>query len=213
MRKILLAATVLLFCAYAGTAIAGYDTDTENMADVTVETPASMVSTDYIKVFDTLGVDGEFIAATGIAGLGTGATKAEIDLVADISAKTEIVITTNVLTSAECGKTMLLELVGGFTTTLPAAVAGCEFNFYVSTSPTTAYIIVSDSGDDVIVVSVNELETDTADDGVYDINADTVNFVANIAVEGDYLKCISNGTKWFCNGQTNADGGITTSTT
>lgn len=125
----------------------------------------------------------------------------------------EVVITTNVITTDECGKTFYLSLAGGFTSTLPAPTLGCKMNFVVKTAPTTAYVIVSTSGANIIAVSVNELETDTGDDGPYDDNADTVNFVANVAAIGDFLECSSDGTLWYCKGQTNLDGAVTSSTT
>lgn len=128
-------------------------------------------------------------------------------------ASVETVITTNVITAAESGKTFFLDLAGGFTSTLPAPAAGLRYTFIVKTAPTTAYVIASNGGADIIVLGVNELEVDTGDDGPYDDNADTVNFVANVAVAGDFITLISDGTKWYGYGQTNADGGITTATT
>lgn len=147
--------------------------------------------------------------------LGTNITASgqEISNASDISAMVETVATTNVITTAECGKTFFLNLAGGFTSTLPAPTAGCKFDFIVKTAPTTAYIIASNGGGDVIQIGTNELEVDTGDDGPYDDNADTVSFVANIAAVGDYLSCVSDGTLWYCNGQTNLDGGMTSSTT
>lgn len=109
--------------------------------------------------------------------------------------------------------TFFLALAGGFTVTLPAPALGLELEFIVSVAPTTAYIIATDSGDDVIVAGIAELEVDTSNDGPYDDNADAFNFVASVAVVGDRVKFISDGTKWYGIGQTNADGGVTMSTT
>lgn len=118
------------------------------------------------------------------------------------------------LTWADSGKVILLNAAGGFTVTLPTLLAGLRFRFIVKTAPTGAnYIIVSASGSDVIVLSVNELETDTGDDGPYDDNADTVNFVANLAAKGDFIEMFCDGTNWYANGQTNLDGAVTSSTT
>lgn len=211
LKKFLL--TGLFVCTAVGIANAGFSLHDKNLANTTATTASTLASTVLVPVFDLVAGDAIFLTATDIGGLGAGATKAELDQAADLSAKAETVITTNVIVSTECGKTFYLDLVGGFTSTLPAPSVGCELNFKIVTSPTTAYIIVSNGGADVIRVHVNELETDTMDDGPYDTNADTVNFVANIAVEGDYLKCSSDGLTWFCNGQTMADGGVTSSTT
>ena len=63
-----------------------------------------------------------------------------------------------------------------------------------------------------MIGGINELEVDTSDDGPYDANADTLNFVASVAVVGDFVILESDGTSWYYHGQTNADGGVTTST-
>jgi len=74
-------------------------------------------------------------------------------------------------------------------------------------------VIVTNGGADIIIGGINELEVDTGDDGPYDANADTVNLVASVAVVGDWIEMVSDGTSWYMTGQTNADGGVTTSTT
>lgn len=126
----------------------------------------------------------------------------------------EVVTATNVISASESGKTFFLDAAAGFTSTLPAPALGLEFVFIVKTAVTSnGYTIITTSGADIIVIGVNELEVDTGDDGPYDINADSVVFEANVAVPGDYLKFYCDGTKWYAIGQTNADGGITTSTT
>ena len=143
----------------------------------------------------------------------TTITNDELKNAVDTGTSVETLAAAKTLTAADSGKTFFLGLAGGFTVTLPAPVAGMEFTFIVSVAPTTAYIIVTNGGADIIVVGINELEVDTADDGPYDINADTLNFVASTAVVGDYVSFKCDGTKWYGIGQTNADGGITTSTT
>jgi hypothetical protein len=120
---------------------------------------------------------------------------------------------TATLTKDHAGTTLFLNRAGGITVTLPAPDAGLVFKFIVGTAPTTAYTINSSGGADIIVLSVNELETDTGDDGPYDNDADIVSFVANVAVVGDFLDIHCDGTKWYARGQTNADGAITSGTT
>lgn len=124
----------------------------------------------------------------------------------------EVVTATNVITADESGKTFFLATAGGFTSTLPAPALGLKFKFIVSVAPTTAYIITTNAGADIMIGGINELEVDTGDDGPYDNNADTLNFVASVAVVGDWVEFVSDGTSWFFTGQTNADGGVTTST-
>lgn len=117
------------------------------------------------------------------------------------------------LTAVDNGTTFFLGLAGGFTVTLPTPVAGFKCKFIVSVAPTTAYVIVTAGGSDIMIGGINELEVDTTEDGPYDDNADTLNFVASTAVVGDWVEFVSDGTSWYFTGQTNADGGVTTSTT
>ena len=146
-----------------------------------------------------------FTGATVLSG-GATITGGQLDAV-------EVVAATNIITAAESGKTFFLADAGGFTSTLPAPAAGLNFRFIVSVSPTTAYIIATNAGADIMIGGVNELETDTTEDGPYDDNADTFNFVANVALVGDWVDFVSDGTSWFFNGQVKADGAVTTSTT
>ena len=117
------------------------------------------------------------------------------------------------LTLEDSGKTLFLALAGGFTVTLPLPLAGLRYKFIVKIAPTTAYIIATNGGADIIIGGVNELEVDTSDDGPYDDNADKFNFVANTAAVGDFAEFISDGTSWYVNGQVNLDGGATMTTT
>lgn len=137
----------------------------------------------------------------------------ELKRTLDYSSRTETLAAAATLTAADHNKTFYLALAGGFTVTLPSPEAGLKFRFIVSVAPTTAYIIVTSGGADIMIGGINELEVDTADDGPYDANADTLNFVASTAVVGDFVEMESDGTSWYYHGQTNADGGITTSTT
>jgi hypothetical protein len=131
-----------------------------------------------------------------------------------IKSAVETVITTNVILASESGKTFFLDLAAGFTSTLPAPAAGLEYSFIVKTAPTgAAYVIATDGGANIIVITVNELETDTTEDGPSDDDADTVNLVENIALPGDRIDFKCDGTKWYAMGQTRADGAVTTSTT
>ena len=130
-----------------------------------------------------------------------------------IASTSEIVIADIVITADESGKTFYLSRFGGVQCTLPAPFLGAKFKFVVALDPTTAYIIATDSGADIMIGGINELEVDTSDDGPYDANADAFSFAANEAIVGDYVEFESDGTSWFYHGQTNADGGVTTATT
>lgn len=128
---------------------------------------------------------------------------------------TEVVTATNVLTAAESGKTFFFDALAGFLTTFPAPALGLRYKFIVKTGPTTnGYTFAPNGGTaDIIVVSVNELETDTTEDGPSDDNADLVTWVANLALPGDYFDVYCDGTLWYMLGQSRLDGAVTTATT
>jgi hypothetical protein len=134
-------------------------------------------------------------------------------LILNQSTRSETLVAARTVKAEESGMTFFLGVAGGFTVTLPAPARGLRYTFIVSVSPTTAYIIATNGGADIGVIGVNELEVDTSDDGPYDVDADAISFVANVAVIGDYLDFWCDGTKWYARGQTNADGGITSATT
>ena len=132
-----------------------------------------------------------------------------------IASTSEIVIADIVITADESGKTFYLSRFGGVQCTLPAPFLGARFKFVIETAPTWGggYTIITDSGADIMIGGINELEVDTSSDGPYDANADKFIFAANVAIVGDYVEFESDGTSWFYHGQTNADGGVTTATT
>jgi len=109
--------------------------------------------------------------------------------------------------------TFMLNRAGGIAITLPALTAGMRFKTIIGTAPTSDCTISSSGGADVIVVSVNELETDTTEDGPSDDNADVVTFKANVALKGDSLTWECDGSFWYAIGQVVADGAITSGTT
>lgn len=126
-----------------------------------------------------------------------------------INTNYETVITTNVITAEETGKTFFLNLVGGFTSTLPVPALGLKYKFVVKTAPTTAYIILTDSVANIIHGSVTTPE-DADGAVVVAAAADTINFVAALAVIGDWVELESDGTNWYLRGQCFVQDGITT---
>lgn len=129
---------------------------------------------------------------------------------ADMIRDHEDVTAANTLLYSECGKTVFLNSATEFATTLPSPSAGCYFKFIVKAAPASAsYTVVTASSANIIIGGVNELDVDTGDDGPYDNNGDTITFVDGVAVVGDYVEMISDGTSWYVTGQTNADGGVT----
>ena len=138
------------------------------------------------------------------------ATVAEINQHCDESAMTETVTATNVITADESGKTFYLGAAGGFTSTLPAPGAGLEFEFIVSVAPTTAYIIVTTSGANLMYGMMLERAGGA---GVAGAARDTFNFVANNAIIGDWVKFKSDGTNWHYRGSVDVAAGNTVAQT
>jgi hypothetical protein len=121
----------------------------------------------------------------------------------------ELVTTTNVITAEESGRTFYLADAGGFTSTLPAPDIGLKYTFIVKTAPTTAYVITTDSGDNLLYGTF----LDIVGELTYFSAQDTLNFVANTSVIGDRLEVESDGVNWYCKAISGADGGITVSVT
>ena len=118
-------------------------------------------------------------------------------------------ITTKTVTASESGKTFFLNLAGGFVTTLPAPAEGLKYKFVVGTAPTTAYTVVTDSSANIIHGSISSPEVIALVSCV--AASDTISFVANLAVVGDYCEVESDGTNWYVSGMTFDQAGMTTS--
>ena len=122
----------------------------------------------------------------------------------------EAVTATNVITAAESGTVFFLDAVGGFTSTLPAPAAGLVFTFIVKTAPTTAYIITTNAGGNVLYGKTVERAGGA---GVAGAAQDTVNFVASQAIIGDRYDFVSDGTNWYMEGIVDVSAACTFSVT
>ena len=123
---------------------------------------------------------------------------------------TEAVTTTNVITAAESGTRFVLNSATAFVSTLPTPAAGLEYWFYIgATEPTTSHTVVTASSANIIVGNVSSPE-DAAGSVATVTDADTVTFVANKAVHGDYVHVWSDGTNWYLDGMCKVQDGITT---
>ena len=128
----------------------------------------------------------------------------------NVTSLSESVITTNVITADETGKTFYLNLVGGFTSTLPAPALGLWFRFIVKTAPTTAYIITTNGGSDSMYGMMLERAGGA---GVAGAARDTFNFVASQAIIGDWVEFYSDGTNWYYHGMVDVAAGNTVAAT
>lgn len=111
------------------------------------------------------------------------------------------------------GKTFILDSATGFTVTLPpASNKGFRATFVVGTQPTSGNHVITENASydtNVLRGGISELETDTGDDGPSTTGATQVNFIANVAVVGDFVEFFSDGSNYYLRGQTAADGGST----
>lgn len=113
------------------------------------------------------------------------------------------------LTAAQSGSTIYLSLAGGFATTLPAPAEGLKFKFVAAVAPTTAYTIVTSGSANIIHGQISSAE-DAAGSVSTTASADTISFVANKAIKGDYCEVESDGTSWYVSGMCNVQDGMTT---
>ena len=127
---------------------------------------------------------------------------------------TETTTATDVLTGSQCGSTLFFNSATEYLTTLPTPSAGCYFKIIVKAAPASAsYTVATNASANILIGGINELEVDTSDDGPYIANGDLITFADGVAVVGDYVEFISDGTSWYIQGQANADGGITLGST
>ena len=126
----------------------------------------------------------------------------------------ESLVTTKSLDKDDNGKTFGLNLAGGFTVTLPAISeinSGFKIHFRVETAPTTAYIITEKAASDTNVLTGGFSCAELTDAAVaaYTAAATQINLVASAAVVGDWVTITSNGTRYYIEGHTNVQAGVT----
>tara|TARA_Y100000310_G_C20143621_1_gene561398 strand:+ start:75 stop:530 length:456 start_codon:yes stop_codon:yes gene_type:complete len=125
----------------------------------------------------------------------------------------EELITTKALDVDDSGKIFGLSLAAGFTVTLPAlssAGAGWYCKFVVVTNCTSNdYIITENATYDTnkIIGGINELETDTDDDGPSSTGCTFITLPNATDTVGDYINVWTDGVSWYIDGQTVLDGG------
>ena len=123
-------------------------------------------------------------------------------------------ITTKNVESTDNGRYFGLNLANGFTITLPTiapVTAGWHCYFRVETAPTTAYIITEDTGSDTNVLTGGFSSAELTDAAVaaYSAAFTQINFVASAAAVGDWVKISTNGSRFYVEGHTNVQAGVT----
>ena len=122
---------------------------------------------------------------------------------------TESITAANTITASESGTRYVLNVAAAKIQTLPAPAAGLEFWFYIgATEPTGTHTVVTNSSANIIVGNVCSPE-DAAGSVATVTDGDTISFVANKAVHGDFVHVWSDGTNWYLNGMCKVQDGIT----
>lgn len=153
MKKLFI---TLAFVLFSGMAYAGYDISHESFPNgnypnrsysVTLEdTATDVVSTDYVRLFNTLTGSSYIIDATKIYGL--GAVKAgaftSITATGDLSGdggdqfygflQDQVASTTVAITAAQCGKTFVSNSADVMTLPEASTVLGCRYTFVCGTA-------------------------------------------------------------------------------
>ena len=124
----------------------------------------------------------------------------------------ESIITTEALTAADSGKILMLNLAAGFTTTLPSvsdAGAGWYVRFVIGTNCTSNdYIITEKTSADtnVIISQINEIETDTGQEGPTSTGHTLITIPNATDTVGDFIDIFCDGTNFYATGQGALDG-------
>ena len=135
------------------------------------------------------------------------ASAAEINANCDVL--TEAVTTTNVIAASETGTHFVLNSATAFVSTLPAPAAGLEFWFHAGATQVTGgnHTIVTNSSANVIEGSLSSPEQAAVSCVAA---ADTISFIADLAVQGDLAHVWSDGTDWYLDGHCFVQDGMTT---
>lgn len=142
-----------------------------------------------------------------------GVSKVKVDstgLAATRSA--EVVAATNAdISAAESGRVYFLNAAGAFVSTLPAPALGLEYTFIVKTAPSGAsYTVVTPAAAQIIAGHVlTSGFADSGSDVETTAGANSINFVDGVAVAGDRVHVISDGTNWYASAICAVEAGIT----
>lgn len=116
-----------------------------------------------------------------------------------------------VVKPADHGKMFFLNAATEFEVKLPAPSLGLAVSFIVKAAPSGAnYTIVSHDMTGLIKGGVYSCDLNAASDADFETSGgDTVTFVASVAVAGDRVDFISDGTYWYVRGFCTAYNAIT----
>jgi hypothetical protein len=123
------------------------------------------------------------------------------------------ITTTHTVRPEDNGMTFILNTATAFVTTLPLPEAGLEFWFVIgATAPTTTHTIVTAGSANIIQGNITSPE-DAAGGVATVADADTISFVASLALHGDYAHVKCDGTDYYLDGMCKVQDGMTTTST
>lgn len=115
------------------------------------------------------------------------------------------------LTERDSGKTIFLNSATEFAVTLPKVKAGLNFKFVVKAAPSGAsYTVVTAESSPLFFGQIYTTDNNAESDADFNIvAAETLTFVDGVAVVGDSIEMISDGTYWYVKGFCSVYNGIT----
>ena len=127
-----------------------------------------------------------------------------------LAGRLEVITLANTITASESGKHFILNTATARIQTLPAPLAGLEFWFHAGATQVTGgnHTIVTASGN-IIEGTIGTAETPTTAVSCA-AAANTISFVADKAVHGDYVHLFCDGTTWLIEGMCFVQDGMTT---
>lgn len=127
---------------------------------------------------------------------------------------TETRTSASTMTPEENGKTIFLSSATEFVTTLPKPKAGLKFTFIVAAAPSGAsYTVVTNGSANIVKGMVLSADLNAANDGDIETSGgDTITFADGVAVAGDRVDLMCDGTNWFAYGMCTVYNAITITT-
>ena len=121
----------------------------------------------------------------------------------------DITTATYTVGAEQSGTIFTLNKDDGITVTLPVPAAGLKFEFVVATAPTTSVTIVTNASANIIHGQITTSE-DAAGCVACAASSDTITLVANLAIVGDRVNVVSDGTSYFVGGCVDVQDAATT---
>ena len=130
--------------------------------------------------------------------------------------KVESLTADKTVEASDCGTIFVVNLAtGGVDVTLPS-VASAGKGWWIkvlcgtTVTGTANHTIVEDTSSDtnVLITQINELETDTGDDGPSSTGHSTITFNNSGSpkmTKGDFVEIVCDGTNFYCHGQVKED--------